>query len=158
LSLQLQLRPSGRLVIRALGWRPWALDREDAAINTNTKHKDNDNNNDDDDDDNNCVHDFPDAAALNLSYADDFSLSESAKDLDLLGRKLTDSLKLVAEWANKNKLIIAPEKSHVTLFTPWNREIDKCPDVFYKGVLIPVNVQPKFLGLNLDSLFNLTPH
>jgi hypothetical protein len=100
------------------------------------------------------VHNFLDAAALNLSYGDDFSLSESSNDLDLLGRKLSDSLKLVSEWANKNELIIAPKKSHVTLFTPWNREINKCPDVYYKGVLILVNV----LCLNLDSLYNLSLH
>jgi hypothetical protein len=92
-----------------------------------------------------------------FSYADDFSLLESSNDLDLLGQELTDSLKLVSAWAEKNKLTIAPEKSHVTLLTPWNREINKCPQVFYNGVLIPVNVHPKFLGLTIYSLFNLTP-
>jgi hypothetical protein len=65
---------------------------------------------------------------------------------------------LVSKWVDENKLVIAPEKYHVTLFPPWNREINKCPQVFYNGILISVNTRPKFLGLTLDGIFNLTPH
>jgi hypothetical protein len=66
------------------------------------------------------VRDFPTPADVNEAYADDFSLTESAPDLDSLGLKLTENLTLISEWAEDNKLNIAPEKLHVTLFTPWN--------------------------------------
>jgi hypothetical protein len=71
---------------------------------------------------------------VNEAYADDFSLTESVPDLDSLGPKLTEHLALISEWAEDNNLNLAPEKSHVTLFTPWNREVNFHPQVFMNGV------------------------
>jgi hypothetical protein len=103
------------------------------------------------------VHVCPNVSNLN-SYANYFTLSESSNDLNSLGRKLMDSLKEITDWAEKNKLAISVEKSHVTLFMPWNHELNKCPQVLIDGVPIQVNMRPKILGLTYDPLFTMTPH
>jgi hypothetical protein len=57
------------------------------------------------------VADFPNCTQIDVSFADDFSLSESSPDLDELGRKLTEHVEHVTQWAEKNKLAIEPTKS-----------------------------------------------
>jgi hypothetical protein len=64
------------------------------------------------------VRGFPTRADVNEANADNFSLTESAPDLDSLGPKLTKHLPLISEWAEDNNLNIAPKKSHITHFTP----------------------------------------
>jgi hypothetical protein len=104
------------------------------------------------------VRDFPAISELNLRYADDFQLSESSPDLEVLGRKLTEHMTTISEWADKNKLTLSLEKSFVTLFTSSNREMNKCPQVFIKGVPIPVSTCPKYSGMTFDSMNTGSPH
>jgi hypothetical protein len=79
------------------------------------------------------VSDFPSPADVNENYADDFYLTESVSDINTLDPILTSHLKLVSEWAAKNKLSVAPSKSTVTVFTPWNREVNFDPHVEFEG-------------------------
>jgi retron-type reverse transcriptase len=64
------------------------------------------------------VGDCPVVAQINLSYADDFNLTESSPDVPSIGRKLTKHPILISKWAKDNGLQIALEKSSVILFTP----------------------------------------
>jgi hypothetical protein len=72
------------------------------------------------------------------SYAEDFYLYESAPDLDAL----TEQLRSVSACSVRKKLKIEPSKSHMTLFTPWTKEINKHPAVFIDGTLIALNKTP----------------
>jgi hypothetical protein len=76
---------------------------------------------------NHFVSDFPAPAEINESYADDFYLLETSPNLDTMGTNLTEHLKEVPAWSERKKLGIAPSKSPVTLFTPWNRELNYHP-------------------------------
>jgi hypothetical protein len=102
------------------------------------------------------VRDFPSPAEVNESFADNFYLSESASDVNLLGPILTSHLKLVSEWAIKNKLSVAPSKSTVTVFTPWNREVNFDPKVEFEGTILPVVKYLKALGIMLRNMFAMS--
>jgi hypothetical protein len=104
------------------------------------------------------VRDFPGHAQLNLSYVDDFNLSESSPDLDTFGIRLTEHLVHVSKWAKENKLVIAPAKSFVTLFMPWTKESNSVAAVFYEGTQFPLNKLPKTLALTLGTMFKNSSH
>jgi hypothetical protein len=104
------------------------------------------------------VADFPGHAQLNLSYADDFNLSESSPNLETPGRTLTEHLVHVSEWEKENKLVIAPAKLFVTLFTPWTKKANSVQAVFFEGTQLPLNTLPKTLGLTLGTLFKNSSH
>jgi hypothetical protein len=53
-------------------------------------------------------------------------------------------------------MTITPEKSSVTLFTPWNREVKYHPKVFIGDTLIPLVTKVKHLGYNFNPLFTPT--
>jgi hypothetical protein len=97
-------------------------------------------------------------AQLNFSFADDFNISESSPDITTLGPILTDHLVVISKWARDNGLEIAPEKSSVTVYTPYNREANYDPVVLIDGVQIPVERKPKFLGLNSQNFFKSSPY
>jgi hypothetical protein len=104
------------------------------------------------------VSNFPTPADINESYADNFDQAESSPDKDTMGPKLTSNLVSVSKWAKDNNSIVAPEKSYVTFFTPWNREMNYHPQAFINGTLTPLNKNPKNLGLNFHSLGIFSPH
>jgi hypothetical protein len=99
--------------------------------------------------------DFPAPAQLNLSYADDIQLAESSPDVKTLGPVLTNHLSEISQWSKDNKLGIASEKSHVTIFTPFNREANFDPNITIDNLPVPVNKRPKLLGLNFQGFFNM---
>jgi hypothetical protein len=92
------------------------------------------------------------------SYADDFDLLECSPCIDELGRKLTEDLTHLSEWAEKKELSIAPSKSSVTLFTPDKHQRNVRPDVFYDGVPIPLKTTVKYLGVNFNKHWAFSPH
>jgi hypothetical protein len=92
------------------------------------------------------VSDFPALAEENGSFADNFHLTESSPNIETLNTNLTEDLKEVDQLSEKNKFAISPEKSSVTLFTPWNREINHDLEVFLGDALIPVVQKLKHLG------------
>jgi hypothetical protein len=87
---------------------------------------------------NHFVSDAPTVAEQDDPYADDFDLLESSPSVDELGRKLTEDLTSMSEWADKKELSIAPTQSSVTLFTQDKHQSNVRPDVSYKGVPIPL--------------------
>jgi hypothetical protein len=67
--------------------------------------------------------DCPALADILTSYADDLSILESDSDLEELNRKLQEIFAPIIDWASRKKLTIAPSKSQVTLFSPWNKQL-----------------------------------
>jgi hypothetical protein len=68
------------------------------------------------------------------SYTDDFYISESDSNLESLSRRIDP----IIEWASHKKLMIAPAKSQVTLFTPWNKEFNYQPTISIGGIVFPL--------------------
>jgi hypothetical protein len=104
------------------------------------------------------VSDFPEVAALTESYADDIQAAESSPDIPTLSTALTDDLSHAAQWASEKNLVIAPEKSCVVLFTPDRRQTQTHPQVLLNNTLIPLNKNPKILGVTFDTFLNFSYH
>jgi hypothetical protein len=104
------------------------------------------------------VADFPDQTFIKANYADDFNIADTSPDLPTLAAALTDDLVHVSEWADKNNLKLAPEKCVVTLFTPWLRQLNHQPQVTLNGSLLPLDKNPRYLGLIADPLFTSNKH
>jgi hypothetical protein len=75
------------------------------------------------------VSDCPTNGDILESYADNFSLLESDTDLAALAEKLQISVDEVVAWAARKKPTIAPLKSQLTLFTPWTKQVNTCPQL-----------------------------
>jgi hypothetical protein len=104
------------------------------------------------------VHDFPADTQLNLSYAENFHLSESLPDIVSLGRKLTEHLNTILLWCKDNKMSFASEKSYVTLLSPNSREMNCDLGVFLGDQPIPVDKGPKWLGFTFTNMGTPTSH
>jgi hypothetical protein len=104
------------------------------------------------------VSDCPGNADDLAAYADDITAVKSDPNLSVLGDKLQEAVIPIAEWADRKKLYIAPSKSQVTLFTPWNQQFDSSPEVSINDVDIPLCRTPKILGVTFDTMFTFSHH
>jgi hypothetical protein len=102
--------------------------------------------------------DFPLKAQLTSSFADDFYVGESSHDLSILTLNLQEDLQQIEVWADSKHLVIALEKSSITLFSPDPHQANHHPQVFYKGAVIPLNKTPKYLGLICDGRIYFSHH
>ena len=92
------------------------------------------------------------------SYADDFNLLASGVDLGEIDGKLNRALRDVAAWAKRKDLSISAEKSSVTFFTTDPHQHHHHPQVYYGDSLLPLEKNPKLLGVTLDPHFTFGPH
>ena len=108
------------------------------------------------------LQDCPVTSPIMTSYADDVTIADSFPDISLGATTLTDRLNValapVSVWAAENRLTIAPAKSSITLFTPWSRQVGTHPQVSIDGNILPLDKNPKILGVTFDPLFTFGPH
>jgi hypothetical protein len=104
------------------------------------------------------ISDFPLQAPLSHSFADDIYAGRSSPDLSILAAKLNEDMRQVKAWADSMNLTIAPEKSSITLFTPDPHQASHHPQVFYKSQVIPLDRNPKWLGLIQDGRITSSHH
>jgi hypothetical protein len=62
------------------------------------------------------------------------------------------------EWAARKELSIAPAKSQVTLFSPFNKEYNSRPEMAIDGVDVPLCKYPKILGVTFDVMVCFHKH
>ena len=96
-----------------------------------------------------------------VSYADDMSVAKSGKDVDALyqgNNGINQYLGKVTTYLHERKLEVSAAKSSVTLFTPYNPQLDYHPPVLVNGNPVPLVKRPKILGLTHDQKYNFTPH
>ena len=108
------------------------------------------------------LQDCPVTPSIMTSYADDVTIAESfpdiSPDVTTLTNRLNDVLGPISDWATTNKLTIAPTKSSVTLFTPWSKQFNSHPQVSINNSIIPLDKNPKILGVTFDPMFTFGPH
>ena len=93
------------------------------------------------------------------SYADDFTFSRSAVEIADIERGLQSDMDQVVAWAKTKMLSISPEKCSITLFTPDKaRQSNTHPQVFIDGKVIPLDKNPKILGVRFDPHFHFNAH
>src|SRR3989442_8132889 len=64
----------------------------------------------------------------------------------------------IFNWTKTNDLILNPDKSTATLFTPDTHEHNVTLNLTINNVIIPTVKNPKILGLTLDPSFNFGDH
>ena len=67
-------------------------------------------------------------------------------------------LETVLEYLKERELLISPEKSTVTLFTPDRRQGNIHPNVLLYGNQIPLEKTPKLLGVIFDTHLTFSKH
>ena len=83
------------------------------------------------------------------SYADDVTIAVSyldfTRDASTISQLLADSFTPIVEWAKENKLDITPDKSSVTLFTPWTSQVNTSPAISIHNTPVPSKKKAKIL-------------
>ena len=93
-----------------------------------------------------------------IQYADDISIYSSGTDLELITKKLNQYLVTLSDFLEERELIVSPEKSTVTLFSPDTKEFKIHPQIFLRNRLVPLENKPKLLGVIFDSLHKFCHH
>jgi hypothetical protein len=93
-----------------------------------------------------------------VQYADDISIYTSGNDIEAMTEKINSYAKEVADYLKERKLIVSAEKSTVTLFTPDTKEYNIHPQVIIDNTVVPLERNPKLLGVIFDTMHTFTPH
>ena len=93
-----------------------------------------------------------------VQYADDISIYTSGNNIKEMTEKINSYAKDVAEYLEERKLILSAEKSTVTLFTPDTKEYNIHPQVIIDNTIVPLEKNPKLLGVVFDTMHTFTPH
>ena len=101
----------------------------------------------------------PQSADITTSFADDFSLLESASSPAELETRLTAALDDIGAWADEAKLTVSSSKTTVTLFTSNPHEVNAHDPIVHLGqTRLPVDRAPKILGVTFDPAFSFAKH
>ena len=93
-----------------------------------------------------------------IQYADDISIYAVGRDIKQISKQITDFTVSVVEFLEERALEISPTKSTVTLFTPWNKEVNVTPPVSIKGTQIKLERDPKILGVTFSTMHTFSSH
>ena len=107
---------------------------------------------------NHYVSTYPNSSELGTSYADDFNAGASHVDVDQAAVNLANHARDVSSWAQERNLIISARKSTVTLFTSQTQQHHDHPTVPLNGTPLPLEKNPKILGVTFDPHFYFHKH
>ena len=95
---------------------------------------------------------------VNESFADDFHTAAVSKKIDAIVAVLNSAAEELDRWAKDNGMGISAQKSTVTLFTPWTKQVNERLDVKIGDEVIPTDKNVKLLGVVLDPTFSFSSH
>ena len=101
---------------------------------------------------------YPHTAELCTSYADDFTASASHHDVGVATAAMAAHAEDVSAWADERELQVSAQKSTVTLFTPQTQQGGFHPQVSLNGTVLPLEQNPKILGVTFDPHFHFHKH
>ena len=104
------------------------------------------------------VSSYPQGTHLTGSYADDFTDSVTCRNYTDASPPLTRQATKVHQWAGERGLTLSALKSTVTLFTSWNTEVNDHPDVQLNNSPLPLERNPRILGVTFDPRLNFSSH
>ena len=84
--------------------------------------------------------------------------SASHANYRIAQNNLQPYLEDIFKWTQKNELILNPDKSTATLFTPHQAEFNTILDLTINYTIIPTVKTPKILGLTLDPHLTFKDH
>ena len=104
------------------------------------------------------VSSYPQDDHLTLSYADDFTDSITSRNYRDAAPALTLQASRVHDWANERGLALSAPKSTITLFTPHRSEVHDHPEVRLNNEPLPLERNPRILGVTFDPLLTFNRH
>ena len=93
-----------------------------------------------------------------LLYADDITVSHSSSNIQESVDSLNPYLDDIRSFLVDRDLMISTAKSSVTLFTPDTREFKLHPQVLIQDALLPLQRNPKILGVVFDPSLSFKEH
>ena len=93
-----------------------------------------------------------------VQYADDISIYTTGKNINTMTEQINAYAKEVNDFLEERELLLSAEKSTVTLFTPDTKEYHIHPQVKIKDSIVPLEKNPKLLGVTFDTMHTFTPH
>ena len=107
---------------------------------------------------NHFVSSYPQSDLLSSSYADDFTDSISGPTIPPSAETLSAHAESVFAWAEEKGLSISAPKSTITLFTSDRHQSHTHPQVTLNNSPLPLERNPRILGVTFDPHFTFTPH
>jgi len=92
------------------------------------------------------------------TYADDMNPSASHSNYRIAQNNLQPYLDSIFNWTQKNDLILNPDKSTATLFTPHQSEFNTILNLTINNTTIPTVKNFKILGLTFDPKLTFKDH
>ena len=92
----------------------------------------------------------PSAPVQVMAYADDITITSTHTSTSAANKYIQPYLQKVFAWTKQNALILNPDKTTYTLFTPDHAEYTSSIDLKIHNNVLPMAMHPKVLGLTLD--------
>jgi hypothetical protein len=93
-----------------------------------------------------------------IQYADDISIYCFGPRINPLCDKINKYITQVTNYLEERELLISPEKSTVTLFSPDPAEFKVKPDIKIKNKSIRLDQTPKLLGITFNTMHTFSFH
>lgn len=93
-----------------------------------------------------------------IQYADDISIYTSGTKARQLTQRLNKYLDTLLDFLEERELLVSPEKSTVTYFSPDKREANYHPNIKLRDKLVKLEKTPKILGVIFDQTLSFSHH
>ena len=100
----------------------------------------------------------PSAPVQVMAYADDITITSTHTSTSAAKEYIQPYLHKVFAWTKQNNLLLNPDKTTCTLFTPDPAEYTNILDLTINNKALPMATHPKVLGLTLDPKLTYTTH
>jgi len=100
----------------------------------------------------------PPAGVDIVMYADDLSAYAVGPEVQILCDRINTYVPVLLQLFQERDLVVSSEKSSVTMFTPQPNQAREHPQISINGTIIPLEKQPKILGVTHDTMYTFTPH
>ena len=100
----------------------------------------------------------PSAPVQVMAYADDITIASTHTSTSAAKKYIQPYLHKVFAWTKQNNLLLNPDKTTCTLFTPDPAEYTSNLDLTINNKALPMATHPKVLGLTLDPKLTYSTH
>ena len=100
----------------------------------------------------------PSALVQVMAYADDIIITSTHTSTSAAKKYIQSYLHKVFAWTKQNNLLLNPDKTTYTLFTPDPAEYTSNLDLTINNKALPMATHPKVLGLTLDPKLTYSTH
>ena len=100
----------------------------------------------------------PQAPVKFTTYVDDITITSTHNDIHIVKTNIQSYLHEIHTWTQTNNLILNPDKTTCTLFTPDPAEYSKQLELQIDNITLPMNINPKIIGLTLDPKLTYNKH